>query len=133
MKLVALMGAVVVVLVGCGDAGTNSGGDAGADASAVCRAPSGCFALSLRTTGEFANRCDYTCDDTARRVCVPIADGGVVYPGALIPSGIPLEQIAGNPYAANLQTDPANCGRCGNRCPTAAQYCVRGVCSPTPN
>jgi hypothetical protein len=132
MRTIFLFVGALGLLVGCGDAGTNTGGDAGADASVTCRAPSGCFALST-PLGWDPPRCDYACE-SGRVVCVPIADGGVVYPGDLRPaSGIPLAQIAGNPYSANLQTDQANCGRCGNRCPAAAQFCVRGVCSHTPN
>lgn len=123
--LAAIMG--VVVLVGCGDPG--GGPTGGADASVTCRAPAGCFAYEM--TGAGADRCDYGCSN-GDRVCVPIGDGGVVYPGALRPSGIPLSQIAGDPFAANFQTDRLNCGTCGNRCPDERRYCVRGLCSPTP-
>jgi hypothetical protein len=35
------------------------------------------------------------------------------------------------PYCANLSSDPLNCGKCGNVCPsspTAPGMCVGGVC-----
>lgn len=36
-------------------------------------------------------------------------------------------------YCANLSSDLANCGACGNLCPAAGQQCIEGECQCRPN
>ena len=127
MKLLSFV--VVLAAIGCGDPGS-VGGDAGADPATLCRPPAGCVALPFLASDP--NLCTYACTN-GDRVCVPVVDGRVVDPLAVRPTnGVAFSAIAAAPYAANLSNDPRNCGACGNACPAAARYCVRGACSTTP-
>lgn len=118
-----LTSAAAILAIGCGDPGGGPSG--GADASVTCRAPAGCFALSI-SPGDPEPWCNYVCEGGAR-TCIPLPDGGV----RSSTGGIPLAELSGTPYAVHPQSDRLNCGDCGNRCPDERRYCVRGLCSPT--
>ena len=124
MKLTELMGAAIVVLAGCGDAGPASSSDAGVGAAA-CRAPAGCTATLVN------GGCVYGCASDGgqpRAVCIQLPDGGAADQSEFPPSlTIPLALAqAAAPYAVSLESDPANCTRCGRRC------APREVCGRAP-
>lgn len=117
MKVLAL--ALVLVAVGCGaDPGGGAGGDGGVDA--ICRPPTGCVAV-LRN-----NLCDYDCRGvgTYGVACFPLADGGVADHGEFSGGVPPAVAASAARYAADLDRDPQNCGRCGVRC-AGGEVCGR--------
>lgn len=113
MKLFATF-VVALTAMGCGDPGS-SGGDAGADPNAVCRAPAGCTATLD------SGRCSILCDGDAGQfpvVCVRTAMGVVRA------TGVEPWMFLESPFVVrNVRADPMNCNECGAVCPSAMPRC----------
>lgn len=73
-----------------------------------------------------AGKCAISCQQGLTKCSAPVADGGVA-DAAADASGDGGAQFTGD-YCANLQTDNANCGQCGNAC-GFGKKCIAGQCS----
>ena len=121
MKVLVL--ALGLVAVGCGaDPGSSADGGADGGAAAICRPPTGCTAVIFSGSGA----CGYDCRGVGSggAACFPLPDGGVADHGEFI-GGVPATVVASAArYAADLDRDPQNCGRCGVRC-AGGEVCGR--------
>jgi len=125
----------------CGNSGGSTGGNCGADCS-MCPGTVSCGGACTDTQVDLGNcgGCGIACDSgqaCTAGACVPICAGGGVckpdgYCGTACPAGSALCGAAASSTATatciDLETDPRNCGACGNAC-AAGQGCNQGSCA----
>lgn len=87
-----------------------------------------------------SSKCDYDCDDSNPNIhpentntyCDCDASDGYDKGTIDICDGKDNNCDGEADDGFDLQTDPENCGSCGNVCSGGTQYCVSGACSATP-
>ncbi|MDP3216705.1 MAG: hypothetical protein Q8S73_21525, partial [Deltaproteobacteria bacterium] len=110
---------------------------AGACAVATCEASrgdcdanaaNGCEA-DLRSDAEHCGGCAVACAAGANEVARCVAGACAV---ACVAGTTDCDGMRANGCESALDSDPANCGACGRRCPATAPVCGSGVCGGAP-